>query len=36
MKEKILIIGEKDINRNLFNERKHLIEYTNELICQFF
>ena len=36
MKEKILIIGEKDINRNLFNEPKHLIEYTNELICQFF
>ena len=33
MKEKILIIGEKDINRNLFNERKHLIEYTNEWIC---
>ena len=36
MKEKILIIGEKDINRNLFDERKHSIEYTNELICQFF
>ena len=36
MKEKILIIGEKDINRNLFNERKHLIEYTNEWICSFF